>query len=144
MKRHRKEQNLQQFPCSELLRLHRRSCYFATKAAGAYGSPAQEHDTKWVGYREEVAHTKCKGTQKTSNITLSISARDTAPSGPISLPSKFRIWSDLFPYTGTRHNEGGLPKGLAHKQFDDGMVDLQTKRKKVDHTHKSGRYRGLK
>ena len=79
---------------------------------------------EWVGYRgpregEGLAHTKCKGTQKTSKVTLSISARDTAPSGPILLYLKFRIWSDLFPYTGTRHNEGGLPVGLAHTKCEE-------------------------
>ena len=31
---------------------------------------------------------------------------------------------------------------VPHIQFDDGLVDLQTKRKKVDHTHKSGLPRG--
>ena len=67
------------------------------------------HDMGGLPGRGGVAHTKCKGMQKTSNITLSVSARDTAPSGPMWLPLKSRIWSDLFPYTGTRHNEGGLP-----------------------------------
>ena len=65
---------------------------------------------KWVGYRGGVAHTKCEGTQKLSKVTLSISARDTAPSGPILLEFKSRIWSDLFFYTGTRHKEDGLPR----------------------------------
>ena len=41
-----KEQNLQQFPGSRLLHLHRRSCYYSNQFSGAFCSPTHEHDMK--------------------------------------------------------------------------------------------------
>ena len=101
MKRHKKEQNLQQFLCSGLLRLHRQFCCYPTKASGAFGSPTQEHDMEWVGYREEreVAHLKSDNRQKESKFTSRALARSFAPAGPILLTRRSRLVKLLFTYT---------------------------------------------
>jgi hypothetical protein len=65
MKRHKQEQNLQQFPCLGLLLLHRRFCCGTEQVFGAFCSPAQKHEMEWVGYRGgEVAHSKKDQTHK--------------------------------------------------------------------------------
>ena len=53
-------------------------------------------------------HTKYHQTQKMKKITLRACARDVSPLGPMLFHSKFNCWSDVFTYTGTCHNKGGL------------------------------------